>query len=172
MSMRPENTNKRVNEMDRLGDICLLPLRIYTCVAVNTLLTVLATSYVHSHYWELLVLILWIAVVLAWNLLPIVTLRVVALSTASFYPPIQQATVIRDLYKFSDWVYLLPNLYLSFWIILTWILLTYRNTRSLLATLLVLAFCCAFLPKWKGLMPASLRHRDHSYVKCQESTRM
>ena len=62
-------SQKRLNEMDRLGDMGHFPAVVNAGATVNVLVTILATWWVEPR-WPALAGV-WVAVVLAANLLPV-----------------------------------------------------------------------------------------------------
>ena len=154
-----DGCEKRVHEMDRLSDISRLPASAFWITGMNSALTVFLTSLVHKSHWELYFMLVWLAGVLVINLLPVVALRLALLREATDYPAINDMKLFRDFYKMSDWVYLLPVVNLGFWIVFSWIILTYRNIPTMVLLLLVSAFCCALFPLCARLLFVSFGHR-------------
>jgi len=148
--MRP--AEKRVNEMNRLGDMLHFPLVVNAGATVNVIMTVALTWYIEPHCPELAGL--WIALVLALNLLPVVVLRL-SLRPTTQYPALQDMDFLRDQHKFSDWVYLAASANMTFWILLTWTASVVHRTTAVF----VLIECVAFLATFS---PVVLRRRFHA----------
>ena len=149
---------KRIDEMDRLNDIVHLPASVFWVAALYNTLIVFLTSVIHKIHWELYFLLFWLLGVLVVTLLPIVVLRFTVLRRTNCYPAIKDMKLTRDFYKLSDWVYLSPVMNLGFWIVFSWIALTYRTIPIMVPLLLVSAFLCALLP----LCVRLLFHLGHS----------
>ena len=132
--------------MDRLSDVLRLPASVFWIMGINNALTVFVTFLVHQHHWELYFMLLWLAVVLAANLLPIVVFRFAVLRSTTYYPAVSGMKLFRDFYKLSDWTYLLPAINLGFWVVFSWVTLTYRNIPTMISLLLTGAFFCALIP--------------------------
>jgi hypothetical protein len=139
--MRP--AEKRVNEMNRLKDMLHFPVVVNAGATVNVMLTVALTWYVEPRRPALAGL--WIALVLAVNLLPVVLLRL-SLQPMTVYPALQDMDFFRDQHKFSDWVYLAASANMAFWILLTWTGSALHRTTAVLAVIEGLAFLATFSP--------------------------
>jgi len=148
----PYARDKRLNEMNRLSDVTRLPVSAHIAAVVNVMLTVFATFYMHRWYWELPYLILWIALVMTVHLLPIAAIRVTSLGRDTYYPSVNEMRIFRDLHKLSDWVYVVASAHAAFWIVVSWVAFTYRNTTKMLVQLLSCAFLWTLLPVWLRLL--------------------
>jgi hypothetical protein len=137
---------KRLNEMSCLSDMAQFPISIYAGASFNVLLTILATWWIHRHYWELKYLLAWLMLTLSANILPIVVLRLVTLPRTNYYPTVMEMRFCHDQHKLSDWVYIVASANILFWIVISWILFTYRNTYGSLIMLLNISFLCTFSP--------------------------
>jgi hypothetical protein len=91
--------DKRLNEMNRLGDMLHFPAVVNAGATLNVLLTVAVTWYVEPRYPMLAGA--WIALVLALNLLPVVLLRL-SLRPGMVYPALREMNFFTDQHKFSD----------------------------------------------------------------------
>ncbi len=136
-------TQKRLNEMNRLSDMAHFPAIVNAGATINVLLTLCATWYVAPRY--PLFAGLWVALVLAANLLPVVMLRM-TLRPATVYPPLGTMDFFRDQHKFSDWVYVAASADMAFWVLLGWTVATLHRTHEACATLLILAAVATFSP--------------------------
>ncbi len=139
--MRP--ADKRLNQMDRLGDMLHFPALVNAGATLNVLVTVAITWYAEPRHPALAGL--WVAVVLTLNLLPVLLLRL-SLTPATVYPPLREMDFFRDQHKFSDWVYLAASANMTFWILLTWTLSAFHRTPALFALLELAAFLATFSP--------------------------
>ena len=78
---------------------------------------------------------LWVALVLFLNLLPVVLLRF-TLSPATVYPTLRTMDFVRDQHKFSDWVYVAASANMAFWVLGSWALFSVLHTVPVLAGVL------------------------------------
>ncbi|WP_419806141.1 hypothetical protein [Terriglobus sp.] len=134
---------KRLNEMDRLGDMLHFPAAVNAGATMNVLITVLATWFVEPRY--PLLAAAWVALVLLLNLLPVVLLRL-QIGPATVYPTLPDMDFVRDQHKFSDWVYVAASANMAFWVLLTWTLSAVHRTGFALAALEAMAFLVTFSP--------------------------
>ena len=134
---------KRLNEMNRLGDMLHFPAIVNAGATINVLLTLLATWWVAPRYPALVGV--WIGLVLAANLLPVVLLRL-TIRPETAYPRLREMDFFRDQHKFSDWVYLAASADMAFWVLLGWTVATLHRTNGSLAGLLVVAGVATFSP--------------------------
>jgi hypothetical protein len=135
--------DKRLNEMNRLTDMLHFPAVVNAGATLNVLLTVAVTWYVEPLHPALAGL--WIALVLALNLLPVVLLRL-SMRPATEYPALRDMDFFRDQHKFSDWVYLAASANMTFWILLTWTSSALHHTTAVLALIEGVAFLATFSP--------------------------
>ena len=141
--MRVQASDKRLNEMDRLGDMLHFPAVVNAGATVNVLVTVLLTWWVEPRYPSLAGA--WVAFVLLLNLLPVVLLRL-SLGQATVYPTLRAMNFFRDQHKFSDWVYVAASANMAFWILLAWTVSAFRRGTGVLVALEVVAFLATFSP--------------------------
>ena len=135
--------DKRLNEMNRLSDMLHFPAVVNAGATVNVLVTVVATWFVEPRYPALAGV--WLALVLALNLLPVVLLRL-TLTPATPYPRLREMNFVHDQHKFSDWVYLAASADMAFWVLLAWTAAALDRTTPVLAGLLIVAFLATFSP--------------------------
>lgn len=144
--------NKRLNEMNRLGDMLHFPAVVNAGATANVLVTVAATWWVAPKVRGAAAGI-WVAAVLAANLLPVVLLRL-KMGPATEYPTLATMDFVRDQHKFSDWVYVAASANMAFWVLLAWTLAWFYNRVEVLVGLEVLAFAVTFSPvllrRWLG----------------------
>ena len=141
--MRLQASNKRLNEMDRLGDMLHFPAAVNAGATVNVLLTVAATWYVEPRF--PLPAGAWVALVLLLNLLPVVVLRL-SVGPATTYPTVAGMNFFRDQHKFSDWVYVAASANMAFWVLLAWTVSALHRSGVALLLLEVLGFLATFSP--------------------------
>ena len=138
-------SQKKINEMNRLSDMAHFPALVNAGATINILLTVALTWFLQPRYPQVFAPILWIAIVLALNLLPVVLLRL-TITPATHYRTLAQMDFIHDQHKFSDWVYLAASINMAFWILISWTAFTISHAPSTLATALVIAAVVTFSP--------------------------
>ncbi len=136
-------TQKRLNEMNRLGDMLHFPAVVNAGATVNVLVTVVATWWVSAR-WPALAGA-WVAVVLAANLLPVALLRL-TMDAKTEYPLLGEMNFFRDQHKFSDWVYVAASADMAFWVLLTWTVGAVHRTTGALAAVEVVAALATFSP--------------------------
>lgn len=135
--------DKPLNRMDRLGDMLHFPAAVNAGATFNVLVTVVVTWWVAPRYPALAGV--WVAAVLALNLLPVLLLRL-TLTPGTVYPTLRGMDFFRDQHKFSDWVYVAASANMAFWILLAWTAsAVHRSTATLLAVEAV-AFLATFAP--------------------------
>ena len=67
--------DKKLNEMNRLGDMAHFPALVNAGATANILLTLCITWRLVPHYPQVFAPVVWVALVLCLNLLPVVLLR-------------------------------------------------------------------------------------------------
>jgi hypothetical protein len=139
---------KRLNEMNRLGDMGRFPIPVLCGATFNVLLTIGVVWHFEPRCERTLYpLVYWIAGVLALNLLPVVLLRL-TLKPATVYPLIEEMDFFRDQHKFSNWVYLAASANMAFWISAAWIASDLCHRHIIIAPLMIIAFLATFFPAW------------------------
>jgi hypothetical protein len=136
-------THKRLNEMNRLSDMLHFPAPVNAGASVNVLVTIAATWWVEPR-WPALAGV-WVAVVLALNLLPVAMLRLTA-GTGEISPRLGEMDFFRDQHKFSDWVYVAASADMAFWVLAAWTLSAVAHRRGALLGLMVVAGMVTFSP--------------------------
>lgn len=136
-------TEKRLNEMNRLADMGHFPALVNAGASANVVLTTAATWWVAARYPTLAGV--WVAAVLALNLLPVVLLRL-TLRPDTVYPRLGEMDFVRDQHKFSDWVYVAASADMAFWVLLAWTVAVLHRTRGSVVALMVVAAVCTFSP--------------------------
>lgn len=136
-------TNKRLNEMNRLSDLGYFPVPVNLGATINVLLTVLLTWWIEPQYPAFAGV--WVAVVLAVNLMPVVALRR-TMRADDEYPTLGAMRFVTDQHRFSDWVYVAASANMTFWILLTWTISALHRTPSALVTVEIVAALATFSP--------------------------
>ena len=137
--------NKKLNEMNRLGDMGHFPAPVNAGATLNVLLTLVVTWWMEPRLPVPWAPVAWMALVLVVNLLPVVVLRL-GLSAASTYPPLREMDFWRDQHKFSDWVYVAASANMAFWVLVGWAVFSAAHTVAALAGMLFAAFLVTFSP--------------------------
>ena len=136
--------DKRLNEMNRLGDMGHFPAVVNAGATLNVLLTIAITWKFIEPRWPAFAGV-WVAVVLAINLLPVLLLRA-TLPAAAAYPRVSEMNFFTDQHKFSDWVYVAASANMAFWVLLAWTAAVVHHTLPVIATLLAVAALATFSP--------------------------
>ena len=136
---------KRLNEMDRLGDMGHFPAAVNAGATANVLLTLMVTWWLAARYPEPWAPVLWVAAVLLVNLLPVLLLRL-SLTPDTPYPRLGEMNFIHDQHKFSDWVYVAASANMAFWVLTGWAVFSWYPARRSLVAMLILAFLLTFSP--------------------------
>lgn len=145
--------DKRLNEMDRLADMGQFPAAVNAGATLNVLLTVSVTWWIVPRYPQPFAPVLWIALVLCVNLLPVILLRL-TLRPDVINPTLRTMDFVRDQHKFSDWVYVVASANMAFWVLGAWALFSVFHTVPVLVAVLSVAlvlrsprcFCGAVAP--------------------------
>jgi hypothetical protein len=140
-----QSSTKKLNEMNRLADMGHFPALVNAGATVNVLLTITVTWFVQPLYPQPFAPVLWIALVLTLNLLPVVLLRT-TITPLTNYPPLAQMDFVRDQHKFSDWVYVAASANMAFWVLSSWAVFSFIHTPAALGVVLVVAFLATFSP--------------------------
>ena len=136
-------TQKRLDEMDRLGDMAHFPAAVNMGATINVLLTILLTWWVEPQYPALAGVFL--AVVLAANLLPVALLRLKMRDDDDIHT-LGDMQFFGDQHRFSDWVYVVASANMAFWILLTWTVSALHRSGSALVTVEIVAAFATFSP--------------------------
>lgn len=141
----PHASEKRLDEMDRLGDMLHFPAVVNAGATLNVLVTIAVTWWVAVRFLGPAVPLVWIGLVLFLNLTPVVLLRT-TMTAATPMPTLQSMDFVRDQHKFSDWVYLAASANMAFWVLLAWTASRVRHEWWVLLVLLVVAGLATFSP--------------------------
>jgi len=139
------STEKRLDEMNRLGDMLHFPAAVNLGATMNVMATIAVTWWIGSRYPQPYAVLVWIALVLALNLLPVLVLR------RSMQPDepmrrLGEMDFVRDQHRFSDWVYLAASANMAFWILLAWSVFAVRRSGATLGAMEAVAFLATFSP--------------------------
>lgn len=140
-----QSTEKRLDGMNRLRDMLHFPPLVNLGATVNVMVTIAVTRWIQPRYPQPYAVLVWIALVLALNLLPVLVLR----RTMRSEEPMRrlgEMDFFRDQHRFSDWVYLAASANMAFWILLAWTLFAVRPEALSFAVLEVVAFLATFSP--------------------------
>ena len=136
---------KKLNQMNRLSDMGHFPPQVNAGATLNVLMTVTITWLIEPHFGHPFAPVLWVALVLALNLLPVILLRL-TITPATAYPSLAEMDFVRDQHKFSDWVYVAASANMAFWVLSAWALFSVNRTPLALGGLLLVAFLATFSP--------------------------
>lgn len=140
-----EPKEKRLDAMNRLGDMLHFPAAVNLGATVNVMVTVAATWWIEPRYPQPYAVLVWIALVLALNLMPVLVLR----RTMRADEPMRrlgEMDFVRDQHRFSDWVYLAASANMAFWVLLAWSVFAVRRSGMMLGVVEVVAFLATFSP--------------------------
>ena len=137
--------NKRLDQMDRLGDMGHFPAAVNAGATVNVLLTLLVTWWVVPRFPQPWASVAWVALVLTINLSPVVLLRR-ATSAAAPMPTLATMNFVHDQHRFSDWVYVAASANMAFWVLTGWALFSAVHTAGALLAWAIVAFAVTFSP--------------------------
>lgn len=138
-------SDKKLNEMNRLADMTHFPALVNAGATLNVLLTISLTYLLAPRYPQPYAPILWTAIVLTLNLLPVILLRL-NLTPSTVYRPLRQMNFLHDQHKFSDWVYLAASANMAFWILTSWAAFSISHTPATLLIALAIAALATFSP--------------------------
>ncbi len=136
---------KRLNEMNRLGDMGHFPAIVNAGATVNVLVTVAVTWWVQPRFAQAWAPVVWVALVLALNLAPVVVLRL-GMNEATEFPALAEMDFVRDQHKFSDWVYVAASANMAFWVLGSWAVFSVWHGVGVLVGVLVVAAVATFSP--------------------------
>ncbi len=137
--------DKRLNEMNRLADMAHFPPIVNAGATVNILLTLLITWWLVPRYPEVYAPILWVAIVLVVNLLPVMLLRL-TLRPDTEYRKLGEMDFVADQHRFSDWVYLAASANMAFWVLCGWAIFSVWHSERVLMAVLLFAAVATFSP--------------------------
>ena len=140
-----KSSDKQIDRMDRLGDMAHFPALVNAGATVNILITLGITWWLVPRYQRVYAPVVWTAVVLVANLLPVVLLRAFAYNKAPV-PRLRDMDFFRDQHRFSDWVYLAASANMAFWIFAAWSVFAVWYVPGTLIAVLVIAFAATFSP--------------------------
>ena len=136
-------TEKRLDAMNRLGDMLHFPAAVNLGATVNVMVTIAVTWWIEPRYSQPYAVLVWIALVLAVNLLPVLVLRR-AMRPDEPMRTLGTMDFVRDQHRFSDWVYLAASANMAFWILVSWVVFAVWRDASVLSLLELVAFVATF----------------------------
>ncbi len=137
--------DKKLNEMNRLGDMAHFPPLVNAGATANILLTVCVTWWLVPRHPQVYAPMVWVAIVLCVNLLPVVLLRL-AEKPGVVYRRLGEMNFVQDQHRFSDWVYLAASANMAFWVLGSWAVFSIVRSVSVLGAVLVVAALATFSP--------------------------
>ena len=137
--------DKRLDQMNRLADMGHFPAPVNAGATLNILLTVSITWLLVPRYPQPYAPVVWTAIVLSLNLLPVVLLRM-TLTPETVYPTLRTMNFVHDQHKFADWVYVAASANMAFWVLAGWAAFALRYRRSTLLAVLLVAALATFSP--------------------------
>lgn len=137
--------DKRLNEMNRLTDMGHFPALVNAGATLNVLMTVSVTWWLVPRYPQPFAPVLWVALVLFLNLLPVLLLRL-TLRPDTVYRTLGTMDFVHDQHKFSDWVYVAASANMAFWVLGSWAVFSVFHTFAVLAAVLAVALVATFSP--------------------------
>jgi hypothetical protein len=138
-------SEKRLNEMNRLTDMGHFPALVNAGATLNVLMTVSVTWWLVPQFPQQFAPVLWVAMVLFLNLLPVVLLRL-TLRPDTVYRTLGTMDFVHDQHKFSDWVYVAASANMAFWVLGSWAIFSVFHTLAVLAAVLAVALLATFSP--------------------------
>jgi hypothetical protein len=136
---------KRLNEMNRLADMGHFPAVVNAGATVNVLVTIVVTWFVVPRFPQAFAPVIWVALVLAVNLLPVVVLRM-GMGPDTQFPTLAEMDFVKDQHKFSDWVYVAASANMAFWVLVSWAVFWWAHTPMALGAMLLVALVATFSP--------------------------
>jgi hypothetical protein len=136
---------KKLNEMNRLADMGHFPVVVNAGATLNVLMTVTVTWFVQPRFVQGWAPVVWVALVLALNLLPVILLRL-TITPQTEYPTLAAMDFVRDQHKFSDWVYVVASANMAFWVLVSWAVFSAVPTAAALGGVLAVAALATFSP--------------------------
>jgi hypothetical protein len=140
-----KSSEKKLNEMNRLADMGHFPAVVHGGATANVLMTVLVTWFVVPRFVQPWAPVVWVACVLAVNLLPVIVLRL-GMRAATPMPTLGTMDFVRDQHKFSDWVYVAASANMAFWVLGSWAVFSWAHSVGVLVGVLVVAAVATFSP--------------------------
>ena len=97
------------------------PALVNAGATLNVMATVAMTWWLVPRHPQGYAPVVWVAGVLALNLLPVVVLRAM-MGEGTVYPRLREMDFVKDQHKFSDWVYVAASANMAFWVLVSWAL--------------------------------------------------
>ena len=138
-------SQKRLNQMDRLGDMAHFPAVVNAGATVNILFTLSLTYFLVPRFPQTYAPMVWVVLVLFLNLLPVVLLRL-TLTPETEYNRLGEMDFVHDQHKFSDWVYLVASANMAFWVLGSWAIFSVWHSTLTLTSVLLIGGLATFSP--------------------------
>ena len=138
-------SSKKLNEMNRLSDMGHFPALVNAGATVNILATICFTWWLVPRHPQPFAPVIWVAIVLFLNLLPVVLLRT-TIGPTTTYRTLGEMDFVKDQHKFSDWVYVAASANMAFWVLVSWAVFSLLYTTTSLVLMLAVAFLATFSP--------------------------
>ncbi len=139
------SSSKTLDRMDRLADMGHFPPLVNAGATANIVLTLLVTWWLVPQYHQIYAPVVWTALVLLVNLLPVILLRALSFNPDPV-PPLRAMNFFRDQHRFSDWVYLAASANMAFWILVSWSVFAISHTPTTLLVVSTVAVLVTFSP--------------------------
>lgn len=139
------SSDKKLNEMNRLADMGHFPVKVNAGATLNVLMTITLTWLLVPHYPQGYAPVVWVALVLTLNLLPVVLLRM-TLRPDTVYRTLGEMDFVADQHKFSDWVYVAASANMAFWVLSAWAVFSVVRSGVSLGMMLAVASVATFSP--------------------------
>ena len=139
------SSEKRIDQMNRLADMAHFPALVNAGATANILMTLAVTWWLVPRYPQIYAPLVWTALVLTLNLLPVILLRSLAYNKTPT-PALAEMSFLHDQHRFPDWVYLAASANMAFWILLAWSLFATFPTAATLVSVLAVASVVTFSP--------------------------
>lgn len=137
--------DKKLNEMNRLGDMAHFPPLVNAGATANIVLTICVTWWLVPRHPAVYAPMVWVVVVLFLNLLPVVLLRLRE-KPGVVYRRLGEMDFVQDQHRFSDWVYLAASANMAFWVLGSWAVFSVWRSVPVLAAVLLVAALATFSP--------------------------
>ncbi len=137
--------DKKLNEMNRLGDMAHFPPLVNAGATANILLTICLTWWLVPRYPQVYAPMVWVIIVLCVNLMPVVLLRL-AEKPGVVHRRLGEMNFFQDQHRFSDWVYLAASANMTFWVFGSWAVFSVWRSVPVLAAVLLVAALATFSP--------------------------
>lgn len=140
-----KSAEKQLDAMDRLSDMLYFPVAVNLGASLNVMATIAVTWWIEPRHPQPFAVLVWTALVLALNLLPVLVLRR-TIGPGEQTRTLREMNFLRDQHRFSDWVYLAASANMAFWILLSWAVFAVRHDGVTLGVMEAASFLATFSP--------------------------